>query len=297
MIAQHKAEDAPIINDVTNDRLKAKPCTTIRESFESMVEREMNLALDRRSGEYAQEHLKEDNNVKQLVVASSKGSFINISPMSVCVSQQLVEGCRIPFGIDDSSLELQVKLDEVINQLAEDCRTLHEFTFPYSSTSTPAHYLPVNLYRIVQNALGIITVLMSLTLPAVSSRTPDEEINQLAEDRCTLCEFIFPRSSTSTPHYLSVNLYRIVLNALGIITVSMSLTLPAVSSHTLGSMIAPWNFRRSWTSNSTSWLKTAALSTNLSSLVLLPLHRRTTFPSTYTVSSKMLWASLPCQCH
>ena len=63
---------------------------TIRESFESLVERQLNLARDT-SGQYAQKHLKEDNNVKQMVVAGSKGSFINISQMSVCVGQQSIE--------------------------------------------------------------------------------------------------------------------------------------------------------------------------------------------------------------
>ncbi|PIL22892.1 hypothetical protein GSI_15588 [Ganoderma sinense ZZ0214-1] len=43
-------------------------------------------------------NLKEDNNIKQMVVAGSKGSFINILQMSVCVGQQSVEGKRIPFG-------------------------------------------------------------------------------------------------------------------------------------------------------------------------------------------------------
>ena len=55
---------------------------TIRESFESRVEHELNLARDR-SGLRAQKNL--DNNVKQMVVASSKGSFINISQMPACV--------------------------------------------------------------------------------------------------------------------------------------------------------------------------------------------------------------------
>jgi DNA-directed RNA polymerase II subunit RPB1 len=54
-------------------------------------------------------------NVKQMVTAGSKGSYINILQMSVCVWQQSVEGCRIPFGFrhrtlphftkDDFSLE------------------------------------------------------------------------------------------------------------------------------------------------------------------------------------------------
>ena len=74
---------------------------TIRESFESRVEHELNLARDR-SGLRAQKNL--DNNVKQMVVASSKGSFINISQMPACVGQQSVEGKRIPFGFKHRTL-------------------------------------------------------------------------------------------------------------------------------------------------------------------------------------------------
>ena len=76
---------------------------TIRESFESRVERELNLTRDH-SGKYAQKSLKEDNSVKQMVVAGSKGSFINISQMSFCVGQQSVEGKRIPFGFRHRTL-------------------------------------------------------------------------------------------------------------------------------------------------------------------------------------------------
>ena len=75
---------------------------TIRESFESRVEHELNLARDR-SGLRAQKNL-EDNNVKQMVVAGPKGSSINISQMSVCVGQQSVEGERIPFGFKHRTL-------------------------------------------------------------------------------------------------------------------------------------------------------------------------------------------------
>ena|SRR6266576_3957264 len=54
----------------------------------------LNLAHDR-SGKCAQEHLTEDNNVKQMAVAGSKGSFVNISQMSVCAGRQSV---GIPFS-------------------------------------------------------------------------------------------------------------------------------------------------------------------------------------------------------
>ncbi|TEB31016.1 beta and beta-prime subunits of DNA dependent RNA-polymerase [Coprinellus micaceus] len=75
---------------------------TLRESFESSVETVLNKARDT-SGQYAQKHLK-DNNVKQMVVAGSKGCFINTSQMSVCVGQRSVEGKRIPFGFRHRSL-------------------------------------------------------------------------------------------------------------------------------------------------------------------------------------------------
>ncbi|KAJ7293955.1 DNA-directed RNA polymerase II, subunit 1, partial [Mycena rebaudengoi] len=102
-IADCKLNVVQIIEDATHDRLKAAPGMTIRESFESLVERQLNLARDD-SGQFAQKNLKEDNNVKQMVVAGSKGSFINISQMSVCVGQQSVEGRRIPFGFRHRTL-------------------------------------------------------------------------------------------------------------------------------------------------------------------------------------------------
>ncbi|KAE9397212.1 beta and beta-prime subunits of DNA dependent RNA-polymerase [Gymnopus androsaceus JB14] len=89
-IASRKANVAKIIEDATHDRLKPAPGMTIRESFESLVERELNLARDK-SGQHAQKTLKEDNNVKQMVVAGSKG-------------QQSVEGRRIPFGFRHRTL-------------------------------------------------------------------------------------------------------------------------------------------------------------------------------------------------
>ncbi|KAF7331305.1 DNA-directed RNA polymerase subunit [Mycena kentingensis (nom. inval.)] len=46
---------------------------TIRESFESLVERQLNVARAD-SGQFAQKNLKEDTNVEEMVVAGSKGS-------------------------------------------------------------------------------------------------------------------------------------------------------------------------------------------------------------------------------
>ncbi|KAL9939377.1 hypothetical protein V8E36_002190 [Tilletia maclaganii] len=77
--------------------LKAETGMTIRESFESNVNRTLNKARDT-VGSEAEKKLPDWNNVKQMVIAGSKGSFINISQMSACVGQQIVEGKRVPFG-------------------------------------------------------------------------------------------------------------------------------------------------------------------------------------------------------
>lgn len=44
-IADHKAQVAQIIEDAMHDCLKAAPSMTIRELFESLVERQRNLAV------------------------------------------------------------------------------------------------------------------------------------------------------------------------------------------------------------------------------------------------------------
>lgn len=77
--------------------MEALPGMTVRESFESKVNQALNSA-GAKAGKSAEASLKLDNNVKQMVTAGSKGSFINIAQMSACVGQQNVEGKRIPFG-------------------------------------------------------------------------------------------------------------------------------------------------------------------------------------------------------
>lgn len=92
-----KARVQQVIVTAQQDKLDAQPGMTIRETFESQVNQALNKARDD-AGKRAQASLSEDNNVKQMVISGSKGSFINISQMSACVGQQNVEGKRIPFG-------------------------------------------------------------------------------------------------------------------------------------------------------------------------------------------------------
>ncbi|CAH7669886.1 DNA-directed RNA polymerase II subunit RPB1 [Phakopsora pachyrhizi] len=96
-ISQAKREVNEVIAMAQEDKLQPEPGMTIRESFEAKVNRALNMARDN-AGRSAEQSLKDDNNVKQMVTAGSKGSFINISQMSACVGQQSVEGKRIPYG-------------------------------------------------------------------------------------------------------------------------------------------------------------------------------------------------------
>lgn len=290
-IADRKANVTQIIEDATQDRLKAKPGMTIRESFESSVERQLNLARDT-SGQYAQKSLKEDNNVKQMVVAGSKGSFINISQMSVCVGQQSVEGRRIPFGFrhrtlphftkDDFSPEARgfvensylrgltpqefffhamagreglidtaVKTAETgyiqrrLVKALEDVMVCYDGTvrnslgdliqFVYGEDGMDGAFIEkqnietfgLNNQEFEHNYRVDVTLPAGGFLPGVLQvgiddsslelqSKLDEEFSRLVEDRRVLREFIFPRAPTTLPHYLPVNLQRIVQNAMQI---------------------------------------------------------------------------------
>ncbi|KAF5376975.1 hypothetical protein D9615_007212 [Tricholomella constricta] len=290
-IAESKANVAQIIDDAYHDRLKAAPGMTIRESFESLVERQLNLARDT-SGQYAQKNLKEDNNVKQMVVAGSKGSFINISQMSVCVGQQSVEGRRIPFGFrhrtlphftkDDFSPEARgfvensylrgltpqefffhamagreglidtaVKTAETgyiqrrLVKALEDVMVHYDGTvrnslgdliqFVYGEDGMDGAFIEKQTietfgvnneefehnYRVdvTDPAGGFLPGVLQVGIDDSSLELQsklDEEYARLVEDRRLLRSFIFPRSPTTLPHYLPVNLQRIVQNAMQI---------------------------------------------------------------------------------
>ncbi|KAG0175078.1 DNA-directed RNA polymerase II subunit rpb1 [Apophysomyces sp. BC1021] len=103
IIAQAKQRVQDVIVTAQQDKLEIQPGMTLRESFETKVNQTLNKARDD-VGKLAQTSLKDDNNVKQMVIAGSKGSFINISQMSACVGQQNVEGKRIPYGFKNRTL-------------------------------------------------------------------------------------------------------------------------------------------------------------------------------------------------
>mmetsp|Transcript_15235 Transcript_15235/g.35010 ORF Transcript_15235/g.35010 Transcript_15235/m.35010 type:complete len:1631 (-) Transcript_15235:547-5439(-) len=92
-----------LVDKAQNNQLECRPGRTMLESFEHEVNQVLNKARDT-AGTRAQTSLKESNNVKNMVTAGSKGSFINISQMIACVGQQNVEGKRIPYGFLNRTL-------------------------------------------------------------------------------------------------------------------------------------------------------------------------------------------------
>ncbi|PWA79497.1 RNA polymerase II large subunit [Artemisia annua] len=102
-IIRAKNEVNELIRAAQDNQLEAEPGRTMMESFENKVNQVLNKARDD-AGSSAQKSLSESNNLKAMVTAGSKGSFINISQMTACVGQQNVEGKRIPFGFMDRTL-------------------------------------------------------------------------------------------------------------------------------------------------------------------------------------------------
>lgn len=84
-----------------------------------------------------------------------------------------------PTGLDDSSLELQVKLDEEFAQLSEDHCMLRDSIFPRQDPAN-AHYLPVNLQCIVQNTIQIIHI--------DRRKLSDLEPTHIIDSICELCD-------------------------------------------------------------------------------------------------------------
>ncbi|WCJ32728.1 DNA-directed RNA polymerase II subunit RPB1 [Euphorbia peplus] len=102
-ISKAKNDVKELIKKAQNKDLEPEPGRTMMESFENKVNQVLNRARDD-AGSSAQKSLSESNNLKAMVTAGSKGSFINISQMTACVGQQNVEGKRIPYGFKDRTL-------------------------------------------------------------------------------------------------------------------------------------------------------------------------------------------------
>ncbi|KKO75447.1 dna-directed rna polymerase ii largest subunit [Vairimorpha ceranae] len=102
-IENAKYQVEKLIERAQRNKLERLPGMSMKESFESQVNYILNKPRDI-SGTSASKSLNFCNNMRTMVLAGSKGSFINISQVTACLGQQNVEGKRIPFGFNYRSL-------------------------------------------------------------------------------------------------------------------------------------------------------------------------------------------------
>eukprot|EP00181_Compsopogon_caeruleus_P004164 CAMPEP_0184689352 /NCGR_PEP_ID=MMETSP0312-20130426/30607_1 /TAXON_ID=31354 /ORGANISM="Compsopogon coeruleus, Strain SAG 36.94" /LENGTH=1800 /DNA_ID=CAMNT_0027146691 /DNA_START=617 /DNA_END=6019 /DNA_ORIENTATION=+ len=129
-INKAKNEVKSLVRKAQEKELQLLPGKTMEESFETEVNRVLNGARDE-SGSFAQKSLLKSNNVKRMVSAGSKGSFINISQITACVGQQNVEGKRISYGFRKRTLP-----HFVVNDLGPESRGFVENSYLRGLTPT-----------------------------------------------------------------------------------------------------------------------------------------------------------------
>jgi len=100
-IAKEKVKK--ILVQAQEGKLERQPGKSMIESFEKKVNETLNSATDS-AGKLVQGSLSHRNHIKNMVIAGSKGSYINISQIIACVGQQNVEGKRIPFCFNKRTL-------------------------------------------------------------------------------------------------------------------------------------------------------------------------------------------------
>ncbi|RKP19722.1 beta and beta-prime subunits of DNA dependent RNA-polymerase, partial [Rozella allomycis CSF55] len=190
-IAVAKEEVKKTIQMAQKGMLSCEPGMTLRETFESKVNKSLNKARDS-AGKSAQSSLKEQNNVKQMVVAGSKGSYINISQMTAMIMALRVEG---EDGMDAVKIEKQTFDSLRLNNKKFEMKYKVDFSvkqFSLNESCLQKEIIEeVNSNPLVQIAL-------------------DKEYKQLSVDKMMLRE-IFPSGDASWP--LPLNLKRMIWNA------------------------------------------------------------------------------------
>ena len=98
-----KVDVKDVLIEAQDGNLKCQPGKSMLETFEAKVNKILNEARDT-VGKFVQNSLSSRNHIKEMVVAGSKGSYINLSQIIACVGQQNVEGKRIPFSFNRRTL-------------------------------------------------------------------------------------------------------------------------------------------------------------------------------------------------
>jgi DNA-directed RNA polymerase II subunit RPB1 len=81
-----------------------------QDELESKIFSSLNQTSE--SGKIGQDSLADENRLIAMVKCGSKGNEINIAQMIACVSQQNIDGRRIPYGFNDRTLPHYKKYDD-----------------------------------------------------------------------------------------------------------------------------------------------------------------------------------------
>ncbi|KAJ3531878.1 hypothetical protein NM688_g7508 [Phlebia brevispora] len=242
-----------IIDDAAHDRLKPQPGMAIRESFETKVERELNLACDQ-NGQYAQKHLKEDYNVKQMIVEGRRipfgfwhhslphfrkddfspeaRGFVENSYLRGLTSQEFFFHAMAGRG---DLIDTTVKTGEIGYIQRRLAKALEDVMFVYGEDGMDSAFIErqnIETFALANREFehdyrvdvtdpsgGFLPGVLQVGLDDSSLELQNklnEEFGQLSEDRRMLRRSIFPRTDPTAPHYLPVNIQRIVQNAVQI---------------------------------------------------------------------------------
>jgi DNA-directed RNA polymerase II subunit RPB1 len=111
VIQKRKKEVEEFLLEVHLDLFDNKTGKSNQEELESKIFGALNHATAE-SGKIGTESLADENRLIAMVRSGSKGGEINVAQMIACVSQQNIDGRRIPYGFTDRSLPHYKKYDD-----------------------------------------------------------------------------------------------------------------------------------------------------------------------------------------
>eukprot|EP01063_Lacrimia_lanifica_P005858 TRINITY_DN13530_c0_g1_i1.p1 TRINITY_DN13530_c0_g1~~TRINITY_DN13530_c0_g1_i1.p1 ORF type:complete len:1888 (+),score=754.16 TRINITY_DN13530_c0_g1_i1:83-5746(+) len=102
-LIQRAHDQVDKLSNEAQEGLQRQPGKTVKETYEAKVNQILNKTRED-AGKKAQQSLRRSNAFKVMVLAGSKGSYLNISQITAVVGQQNVGGKRISYGFRKRSL-------------------------------------------------------------------------------------------------------------------------------------------------------------------------------------------------
>lgn len=110
-VDENVAKVDALLDEYWKGNASAEGTLTVHETVEGNIQKVLGKARDE-SGTMARDNVYKGNNIKHMADAGSKGTILNISQISACLGQQIVEGKRIPKGFQDRTLPYYERFDD-----------------------------------------------------------------------------------------------------------------------------------------------------------------------------------------